>query len=351
MSRSWLSGLCAAIGALAVYLLFWPVAIDPEAWTPPEPPDLIGVYAPNDMLAETERLQAGPVPESVAIDANGNVYTGLLDGRIVRISSDRAPEIVAETPGQKLGMTFDASGDMTVCNIQGSILSVSVDGITRELVREVDGIPLRMTNDLDIGPDGTIYFSESSTETSDTMADLLEHRGNGRLLAFHPETGETEVLLSGLYYANGVAVSANGSFVLVVETTEYRVRRLWLSGPRAGENEVLIENLPGFPDGLSRDDEDLFWVALMTPRNGFVDWALERPWIRRVAARLPLSLFAGAAPRYGFVLAFDVDGNVVHNLQDPSGEAFAGISCVVREGDFLYFGSLLEDDVGVLRFP
>ena len=89
----------------------------------------------------------------------------------------------------------------------------------------------------------------------------------------------------------------------------------------------------------------------MTPRNGFVDWALERPWIRRVAARLPLSLFAGAAPRYGFVLAFDVDGNVVHNLQDPSGEAFAGISCVVREGDFLYFGSLLEDDVGVLRFP
>jgi len=351
MRNGWLIGLTAAAGLLATYLLLWPVPISPERWTPPEAPAMAGVYAPNDLLSGVERLEAGSVPESVAIDGSGNIYTGLLDGRVVRVSADRAPEVVTETPGQKLGMSFDASGDLIVCNIQGSILSVSADGGVRQLVHEVNGIPLRMTNDVDIGPDGTVYFSESSTETSDTMADLLEHRGNGRLLAFHPATGETEVLLSGLYYANGVAVSADGSFVLVVETTKYRVRRLWLSGPNVGQNDVLIENLPGFPDGLSRDDEGLFWVALMTPRSGFVDWALERPWIRTIAARLPLTLFAGATPRYGFVLALDAAGNVVHNLQDPSGQSYAGISCVVRNGDHLFFGSLLENDVGVLRFP
>jgi len=89
----------------------------------------------------------------------------------------------------------------------------------------------------------------------------------------------------------------------------------------------------------------------MNPRNGFIDWALERPWIRKVAARLPLAAFASAAPRYGFVVGLDADGSVIHNLQDPSGDHYAGISCVIHHGDLLYFGSLLEDDVGVLRFP
>ena len=196
-----------------------------------------------------------------------------------------------------------------------------------------------------------MYFSESSTETTDTLFDLLEHRPHGRLLAYHPDTGDVEVLLDRLYYANGVALSADGSFVLIVETTEYRVRRLWLAGPRRGEDDVFIDNLPGFPDGISCDTDGTFWLALMNPRNEFIDWSLERPWVRKVAARLPLAWFAGAAPRYGFVLGLDPSGNVLHNLQDPSGDYYGGISSVVRHGDTLYFGSLLEDAVGRLPLP
>ena len=139
--------------------------------------------------------------------------------------------------------------------------------------------------------------------------------------------------------------------MLVVETTTYRVRQFWLSGSRRGEDEIFVDNLPGFPDGISCDEYGVFWLALMSPRNGFIDWALERPWIRRVAARLPLAWFAGAAPRYGFVLGLDVDGNVIYNLQDPTGRHYAGISCVVRKGGSLYFGSLLESAVGLLPFP
>ena len=93
------------------------------------------------------------------------------------------------------------------------------------------------------------------------------------------------------------------------------------------------------------DAEGAFWLALMNPRNGFVDWALERPWVRKVAARLPLAWFAGAAPRYGFVLGLDAEGNVIRNLQDPTG-AYAGISSVVRRDGYLYLGSLLEIAVG-----
>lgn len=352
MSRAWTIGLAVALGSLAAYLLLWPVPIDPARWTPPDAPPLVGPYEPNDALADVERLQVGPGPESVAVSGDGAVTCGLEDGSIVRRSPGRTTaETIADTGGRPLGMALDASGDLIVCDLYGRLISVSEAGAFRELVTDVDGVPLGLVNDLDIGADGTIYFSESSTETTDTLLDLLEHRPHGRLLAYHPDTGEVEVLLDGLYYANGVALSLDGSFVLVVETTAYRVRRLWLAGPRRGEDEVFIDNLPGFPDGISRDAEGTFWLALMNPRNGFVDWAAERPWIRKVAARLPLAWFSGAAPRYGFVLGLDEDGNVLHNLQDPSGDHYAGISCVVRRGNTLYLGSLLEDAVGRLPLP
>jgi len=348
----WMIGIAAAVGALAAYLLLWPVPISPARWTPPVAPPLAGPYEPNGALAGVERLHVGPGPESVAVSEDGTVTCGLEDGSIVRRSpGGTAAETIVDTGGRPLGMALDASGELIVCDLYGRLISVSKTGAIRELVTDVDGVPLGLVNDLDIGPDGTVYLSESSTETTDTLLDLLEHRPHGRLLAYHPDTRDVEVLLDGLYYANGVAVSPDGSFVLVVETTEYRVRRLWLTGARQGKDEAFIEDLPGFPDGISCDDAGAFWLALMNPRNGFIDWAAERPWIRKVAARLPLGWFSGAAPRYGFVLGLDEDGNVLHNLQDPSGDRYAGISSVVHQNGTLYLGSLLEDAVGSLPLP
>jgi sugar lactone lactonase YvrE len=319
---------------------------------PPEAPELVGVYMPNNALADVARIEVGRGPESVAIDDAGKVFCGLEDGTIVRVSiCDGSVESIVDLAGRPLGMAFDAAGNLIVCDLYGRLVAISPDRALREIVKDADGEPLGLVNDLDIAADGTIYVSESSTQTTDTLLDLLEHRPHGRLLAVSPETGAIDVLLDGLYYANGVALSPDGSFVLVVETTEYRVRRLWLAGARRGETEVFIDNLPGFPDGISCDDDGTFWLALMNPRNRFVDWMLERPWVRRIVARLPLGLFADAAPRYGFVLGLDADGNVVHNLQDPTGEHFAGISSVLRHGDHLYLGSLLEDAVGRLLLP
>lgn len=350
MRNAWLTGLTVVLGALAAYLLLWPVPIEPARWSPPEAPALEGVYAPNDALSETERIDVGFAPESVAVDPTGGIVCGLEDGSIVRWSGGAVEEFV-RLDGRALGLAYDEDGRLIACDLYGRLLAITAEAGVEELDTEVDGRPLGLVNDVDIAADGTIYFSESSTQTTDTLLDLLEHRGNGRLLAYRPEMGGTDVLMDGLYYANGVAVSADGSFVLVVETTEYRVARLWLTGPRAGGTDVFVDNLPGFPDGISCDADGVFWLALMNPRNGFIDWALERPWIRKVAARLPLAWFAGAAPRYGFVLGLNEDGMVIHNLQDPSGDVYAGISCVVRDGDSLYFGSLLESAIGRRAAP
>jgi len=75
-------------------------------------------------------------------------------------------------------------------------------------------------NDLDVAADGTIYFTDASSKYSLVIfkADLLEHQGNGRLLAYDPKTKATRVVLGNLVFANGVAVSPDQSFLLVVET-------------------------------------------------------------------------------------------------------------------------------------
>ena len=349
-----LIGLGAVVALLVAYLLFWPVPIDPAAWTPPEAPALAGVYEPNTRLASVERLGAGVgvAPEDVAVDAQGRIYGGMEDGRIVRFQADGSQvEVFADTGGRPLGLHFDAAGNLLVCDAYKGLLAVTPDGSITVLSTEQGGTPFRLTDDVDIAADGTIYFSDASFKftVENNIADLMEHRPNGRLLAYDPGTKTTRLVLDELYFANGVAVSPDQSFVLVVETGKFRVKRYWLSGPRQGESEVFIDNLPGFPDGVSSNGSDTFWLALVSPRQPDVEAMLPRPFLRKIIMRLPEALLP-AAENYGFVLGLDMDGRVVHNLQDPS-VGYAQITSVQEHEGVLYLGSLVEDAIGRLPVP
>lgn len=345
-------------GAALAYLLLWPVPVEPAAWTPPEPPPLAGVYEPNTRLSAVERIGdgAGFAPEGVAVDAEGRIYTGLADGRILRFEAggDGAPVVFAETGGRPLGMEFDRAGNLLVADANRGLLAVGRDGAVSVLSTQAqdDGRPFRCTNDLDVAADGTVYFTDASDKFPLEVyrEDIIEHRPRGRLLAYDPAARKTSVVLDGLHFANGVAVSPDQSFVLVVETGKYRVRRVWLAGERRGQSEVFIDNLPGFPDNITSNGAGRFWLALITPRNRLLDRLLPYPFLRKVILRLPHS-FQPAPARYGFVLALDSEGRVVENLQDPSGEGFAQISSALEHGGKLYFGSIGEDALGRLTLP
>ena len=349
-----LIGLGAIVGLLLIYLLFWPVAIDPAAWTPPEAPALTGVYEANTRLASVERLGTGVGvgPEDVAVDDRGRIYSGMEDGRIMRFQPDGSqPEVFADTGGRPLGLHFDAAGNLVVGDTLKGLLSIAPDGSITVLSTEQGGVPFRCTDDVDIATDGNIYFSDASFKfgLGGYTADLMEHRPNGRLLAYDPSTKTTRLVLDNLYFANGVAVSPDQSFVLVVETGKYRVQRYWLTGPRQGESEVFIDNLPGFPDGISSNGKDTFWLALASPRKADVDAMLPQPFLRKIIMRLPEAMLP-AAENHGFVLGLDMDGRVIHNLQDPSA-GYAQITSVQEHEGMLYLGSLVEDAIGRLPVP
>lgn len=343
------------LAVVLAYLLFAPVPIAPAAWTPPVAPPLTGQYEKNTRLSPVQRLSLGDGhnPEDVALDAEGKIYAGFEDGRIIVLQPDGTqPRVFANTGGRPLGMQFDRSGNLIVADAIKGLLSVNQAGEIKLLASEADGGKFGGLNDLDVGADGTIYFTQASHKfpMAQHVNDLLEHQPNGRLLALDPRSQKPRTLLRDLYFANGVAVSADQTYVLVAETGKYRVQRFWLSGPKMGQNDVFIDNLPGFPDGISANGKDKFWLALVTPRQPLVDRILPYPFIRKMIVRLPKFLQPGPQ-RYSFVLGLDPEGRVVDNLQNDSADCYAQIANVVERNGALYFGSIGENTVGrfVLR--
>lgn len=338
--------LAACIG----YLLLWPVPISPVAWTPPAAPGFAGPYQQNDRLAGTERLSLGTgfAPEDVAIDAANRIYAGMDDGRIMRLQPDGTrPELFANTNGRPLGLKFDRFGNLIVADSIKGLLSIDPASVITALSTQADGIAFRITNDLDIAADGVIYFTDASSRfpLSNYKADILEHQSTGRLLAYDPSNKTTRLVLGNLSFANGVAVSPDQSFVVVNETGKYRIHRVWLSGPKQGQSEIFIDNLPGFPDGISSNGSDKFWLALVTPRDATLDKLLPHPFLRKAVWRLPPFL-RPAPKRYSFVLGLDTNGRVVANLQDGSANCYAQIANAVEHDGLLYFGSIGESAIG-----
>jgi sugar lactone lactonase YvrE len=346
--------LFALLVALLGYLAFWPVPIEPVGWDAPRAPALEGRFAVNDRLAAVQRLGAGVGigPEDVEIDADGNIFVGFEDGRIVRFSPDGAHHaLLADTGGRPLGMKLDPQGRLVVCDGYRGLLRIAMDGTIETLATEADGVPFRFTNDVDIAPDGTIYFTDASNRFGPAMKardDVLEHGGRGRLLRHDPETGRTTVLLDGLQFANGVALAPDGRSVLVAQTGRYDVLRYWLEGERAGSHEVFIENLPGIPDGLSSNGLDTYWLALFTVRNPALDALSGWPRLRKVVFRLP-EFMQPQPVRHAFVLGLSLEGEVIHNLQHAGPDSFSPVTSATEAHGRLYLGSLTQDAFAVLE--
>lgn len=340
-----LAGLVLAL----VYLLTWPVPVSPVAWDAPRNAGLVDPYEANDRLGKAAIIDLGSheSPEDIT-GAGSYIFASSLDGRIIRLRPDgRDLQVFAETGGRPLGLEFDTKGNLVVANSMLGLQSVSPDGRVSLLVGEWSpGQPV-YPNDVAVAADNRVFFSESSSKFSGrefggtydaSLLDIVEHGAHGRVFEYDPATANTRVIMSGLNYANGVAVSADQRFLLVSETASYRIRRYWLDGPKRGTSEVVLENLPGFPDNINTGLGERFWIGLVAPRNELIDKLSARPWARKVILRLPRAV-RPAAQMSSHVIGIDGDGVVLMNLQD-SYARYPSITGVFETRDALFLSSL-----------
>lgn len=336
------------------YLLVWPVPITPVAWTPPPAPSLEeGTFAANDKLRGVQRLAdgIGQGPEAIAFDSAGRVYSGLHDGRVFSMEADGSDcRALANTGGRPLGMHVTADGDVIVADAIKGLLSLAPGGEIKVLATTAEGIRLHFTDDLDVDERGRVYFSDASWKFGygEHLLDALEHGARGRLLRYEPELGEAVTFMVNRHFANGVALGPDESYVLLSETTEYKITRMWLRGDKASQIETFAENLPGFPDNLTFNGRDRFWVALYAPRDSMLDAILPYPLLREIVARLPAFL-QPAPPRHSFIVGLDLDGHVAEQYQFSGDGAFAPVTSVREHQGWLYLGSLSERGIGRIR--
>ena len=350
----WLLGL-AVVGLLA-YLALWPVAIRPTAWEAPEDAGYTGAFAVNDRLNALEliELDGRTGPEDADVGPDGLIYVATHDGEILRVEDDGAVTSFAQTNGRPLGIEFSADGTLYVADAYRGLLAVDRAGQVTLLTNQAqDGSPILYADDLDIAADGAVYFSDASTRfgaeanggtLEASVLDLVEHSANGRILKFDPVSGKTTVFADGLNFANGVAVNEASDAVFVVETGTYRVWRFPVNG---SPGQVILDNLPGFPDNINNAPDGTFWVGLVSPRNAIMDQLSGNPVLRRVIMRLPDAM-KPAPTRYGFILRMDAEGRVIETLQDPAGNYALTTGAVTLPDGRIAVTSLTEPRLGVL---
>ena len=293
----------------------------------------------------------GSGPEDVLVGDDDSVYTGTADGAIWRLRDDGALlDRVGVTRGRPLGLEWLPDGRVLVCDARRGLLALDLGtGDIETLVDLVEGRRMTFCNNAAVASDGTIWFTDSSRlyGIDRWKADLVENTASGRLLR-RDRDGSVSVVLDGLRFANGVALAADESYVAVAETAGRAVVRHRLTGERAGHTDLLVDDLPGYPDNIARESDGLTWVTIASPTDPVVERLMTGPMpLRRAVWRLPAAL--QPRPRRTVrVRAVDDTGAVVHDrCLDAS--SFHMATGVREHHGRVWLGSLVEPAVAVFE--
>jgi len=314
-------------------------------------------------LKESQILVAGQVdgPEDVLLDAAGNLYCGSRDGYLYRIAGPHheKAEVLAKIGGRPLGLALDRDGSIVACVAGMGLMRIDMDGNVALLTDQAERSPfsvqddtaIRMADDLDIAPDGTIYFSDATKryDIENWGLDLLEGRPNGRLLSYDPKTGRTRTVCDNLLFPNGVCLAHDGRHLLVASTWDCSIMIFDLARPTQGPR-LFASGLPGYPDNINRASDGGYWVALAGMRNPVFDEAMRHPGMRRRMTKfVPPTNWIFGNLNVGGVLKIDAGGKIVDALWDSADGPLYMITSMREHEGALYLGGVTNNKIGRLK--
>ncbi|KAF4519007.1 hypothetical protein B566_EDAN009770 [Ephemera danica] len=259
----------------------------------------------DEVLNDVEHLAEGKLrgPAALAV-RDGQLYTGLLGGQVVRVDPDNVedvvtvtrlghPDCMSELEGEKcgrpMGMQFHTDGKLYLTDAYHGLYRVDVDtGKWEHLAggdQYIGGQRVRLACDLAVARDGRVFWSDASTEVGpeDMTLELLS-AGSGRLLRYDPRTNRTETLIGRVNCATGVTLAPDESYVLVAEAGNDRI----LSNENVGSWDVFAEGLPGVPATIrpGGPSEGGYLVTLAMTHPSFLLWLRRHPTLGRTIMRL-----------------------------------------------------------------
>jgi sugar lactone lactonase YvrE len=215
-----------------------------------------------------------------------------------------------------------------------------------------DGVRSRaigVADSLELSEDGKrLYFSEpfsyGNADLDDALDEAIAQAGNGRLWMHDLESGVTRLVAEGFHFINGVLCDpqpggAREQSVIVSQTSLFRLTRFHLSGPKAGTAEVVIDSLPGTPDGIDRDAAGRIWLSMFVARSKLLTWIHTHAWIKPLVMRLPARLLAAQERRTGVVVV-SADGSRPLYSGFHSGPELASISSAIPAPDGIYLANV-----------
>ncbi|WP_208451953.1 SMP-30/gluconolactonase/LRE family protein [Burkholderia anthina] len=300
----------------------------------------------NKLLDKRLISLPGEGPEDVVADKDGRLIAGVKDGRILRVDPRTGSvDELLKTSGRPLGLEVLPDGRILICDSPTGLLEFSPsDGRVNVLVDHFQEQRLGFCSNVVSASDGTIYFSTTTDRYifDDWMKDVLEHVPTGRLFRRLVD-GRVEMLLDGLYFANGIALAPDQSWIIVAETTACRLTRLWLKGEKAGIREVFAE-LPGYPDNCSMNDDGMVWVAICAPRDPEIERIHEMPLSEREAAAQRGPEHQPVPQYVAWAMTFDQDAKLVGDYRWDDG-TYGMVTGVCQVGGTVYLSSTVGSSI------
>lgn len=333
---------------------------------------------PSHKLSGSEviRIKGAFGPESFAFDPAGEgPYTGVSDGRIIKWQENERRwidfavtainrngcegphdhELREHICGRPLGLHFnEMSGDLYIADAYHGLLVVGPHGgIATRLASEAQGTPFGFTNGVHIDQrTGVVFFTDSSSRyhRRDFMSVIVSGDKSGRLMKYEPETKTVTVLLDNIIFPNGVALSKDGQYLLLVETTTCKIIKFWVATSKAGTHEVFAR-LPGYPDNIKINSKGEFWVGIYAKRVKILEWIISYPWMGKALIQLPfpiMRLVKTIAKWRGTGLAVRLSekGDILQMLEDSS---WRSVSEANEKNGRLWIGSVLMPFAGVCK--
>jgi gluconolactonase len=165
--------------------------------------------------------------------------------------------------GDPDGNTFDRQHRLIDCaSVLRAIIEVTPDGKYKVLADRYDGKRLNSPNDVIIGPDGAIYFTDPTLDLVTGEKQEIPFQGVYRL----DESGRVQLLTRDLTQPNGLAFSPDGKKFYVDDSEQRNIRVYDVGADGMLTNGRIFGEEPGsknegVPDGIKVDKNGNLFVT------------------------------------------------------------------------------------------